>query len=83
MKLRIRATPNARRSEIIGWDEDPVVGPVLKVRVAAPPVEGKANEELRSFLAKHLGLPRSKVVMEKGDASRVKTFVLPDGTMLP
>lgn len=83
MKLRIRATPNSKRSEIIGWDEDPVVGPVLKVRVAAPPVEGKANEELRSFLSKTLGLSRSQVVMEKGDSSRLKTFVIPDGTPLP
>ncbi len=83
MRLRIRATPNAKRSEILGWDEDPFAGSVLKVRVAAPPVEGKANDELRSFLAKQLGLSRSQVVMEKGDASRIKTFVIPDGTRLP
>ena len=83
MKLRVRATPNARRSEIIGWEEDALVGRTLRVRVAAPPVEGKANAELREFLAKSLGLPKSKVVLEKGDCSRFKTFEIPDGTPLP
>ncbi len=83
MKLRVRATPNARRSEVIGWDDDPQAGPVLRVRVAAPPTEGKANAELRDFLAKRLGLPKSKVVLEKGDTSRFKIFEIPDGTPLP
>lgn len=83
MKLRIRATPNARKSEVIGWDEDAQAGRVLRVRVAAPPVEGKANAALRDFLAKTLGLPKSMVRLEKGDASRFKTFDIPDGTLLP
>jgi uncharacterized protein len=80
MLLRIRATPNARQSEIIGWEEDPLVGRVLKVRVAAPPTEGKANAELQRFLAKCLGLPKSKVLIEKGGTSRLKTLEIPDGT---
>ncbi|MDP3851137.1 MAG: DUF167 domain-containing protein [Luteolibacter sp.] len=83
MLLRIRATPNARRSEVIGWDDDPLTGRVFKVRIAAPPVEGKANEALAAFLAKTLGLPKSKVVLEKGESSRIKTFRIPDGTRLP
>jgi uncharacterized protein len=80
MKLRVRATPNARKSEIIGWEEDSQTGRVLRVRVGAPAVEGKANAELREFLAKTLGLPKSKVLLEKGDGSRFKTFEIPDGT---
>lgn len=83
MKLRVRATPNAKRSEIIGWEEDPQVGKVLRVRVAAPPTEGKANAELRDFLAKSLGVSKSRVVLEKGDASRFKTFTVPDDVKLP
>lgn len=78
MLLRIRATPNARKSEITGWDEDPLVGKVLRIRIAAPPTEGKANQALRDFLAKALDLPKSSVVLEKGDSSRVKCFRLPD-----
>ncbi|MEO7100376.1 MAG: DUF167 domain-containing protein [Luteolibacter sp.] len=83
MKLRVRATPNARQSEIIGWEDDPQAGRILKVRIAAPPVDGKANTALRDFLAKSLGLSKSTVVLEKGNSSRFKTFEIPDGTPLP
>jgi len=83
MLLRVRATPNAKRSEILGWLEDPLCGRVLKVRVAAPPVEGKANAALKVFLAKSLGLPKSGVRLARGAASRIKTFEIPDGTPLP
>jgi hypothetical protein len=83
MKLRVRATPNAHRSEVIGWENDTQAGRILRVRVAAPPLEGKANAELRDFLAKTLDLPKSKVVLEKGNASRFKSFEIPDGTPLP
>ena len=83
MNLRVRATPNARRSEIIGWEDDPQAGRILRVRVAAPPTEGKANAALRSFLATVLELPKSKVVLAKGNASHFKTFEIPDGTPLP
>jgi len=82
MKLRVRATPNAHRSEVIGWEDDAQAGRVLRVRVAAPPVEGQANAALRDFLAKTLGLSKSKVVLEKGNASRFKSFKIPDGTPL-
>lgn len=83
MKLRVRTTPNARRSEIIGWEDDPQAGKILRVRIAAAPVDGLANAALRDFLAKSLGLPKSKIVIEKGSSSRYKTFEIPDGTPLP
>ncbi|MFD0893533.1 DUF167 domain-containing protein [Luteolibacter ambystomatis] len=83
MKLVVLAVPNASRSEISGWEDDPRAGRVLRVRIAAPPVEGKANAALRDFLAKSLGLSKAAVVLEKGDGSRVKTFRIPDGTALP
>ncbi len=83
MKLRIRVTPNARRSEIIGWEDDPVCGRVLRVRVAAPPLDGKANAELRRFLARALRISQSGITLDKGDSSRIKTFLIPDGVRLP
>jgi uncharacterized protein (TIGR00251 family) len=83
MKLHVRATPNARCSAIVGWEDELQVGRVLRVRIAAPPVEGKANAALREFLAKALGLSKSRVILEKGGSSRYKTFTLPDGTTLP
>ncbi|MFT3991922.1 MAG: DUF167 domain-containing protein [Luteolibacter sp.] len=83
MKLHVRATPNARKSEIIGWETDPLAGPVLKVRIAAPPVDGQANTALREFLAKSLKIPKSQVTLEKGSSSRIKTFLIPEETTLP
>lgn len=83
MKLHIRVTPNASRSEILGWEQDPQVGRILRVRIAAPPVDGKANDALRVFLAWSLGISKSKVSLEKGGGARHKTFEIPDGTPLP
>ena len=82
MKLRVRATPNARQSEIIGWEDDPQTGRILRVRIAAAQVDGEANKALRDFLAKSLGLPKSKVVLEKGSSSRFKTIEIPDGSQV-
>ena len=82
MHLHVRATPNARRSEIVGWEDEPLVGRVLRVRIAAAPADGKANVALREFLAKALGLSKSRVTLEKGASSRYKTFAIPDGTRL-
>lgn len=83
MKLRVRATPNARESGILGWEDDPQAGRILRVKIAAAPVEGEANKLLRDFLAKSLGLSKSQVTLEKGKSSRFKTFVVPDGTRVP
>ena len=82
MQLRVLAVPNARTSEVVGWEDDSRAGRVLRVKIAAPPVDGKANAALRDFLAERFGLPKSKVSLEKGDTSRIKTFTLPDGSVL-
>jgi uncharacterized protein (TIGR00251 family) len=65
--LAIKVVPNAPRSAVAGW-----LGEALKVKVHAPPAEGRANEELCSFLAAHLGLPRRSVTVLRGDSSRLK-----------
>ena len=49
-------------------------GDALKIRVASPPIEGKANEELRRFLADAFGVPRRNVTLVRGEASRQKTL---------
>ncbi|MCL2473208.1 MAG: DUF167 domain-containing protein, partial [Treponema sp.] len=49
----------------------------LKIRIAAAPEDGKANEELRSFLAKTLGLRKNDIIIESGEKSRQKTLRLP------
>jgi uncharacterized protein (TIGR00251 family) len=65
--LAIKAIPNAPRNEIVGW-----LGDALKVKVHAPPVEGRANEVLREFVARQLGLPTRAVQVLRGDLSRHK-----------
>lgn len=65
--LAIKAIPNAPRSQVVGW-----LGDALKVKVHAPPVEGRANEALCEFLAETLGLPRRAVTVLRGDTSRQK-----------
>ncbi|WP_035611976.1 DUF167 domain-containing protein [Haloferula sp. BvORR071] len=82
MRIRVIAVPNARANEVLGWEEDPRAGRVLRVKVAAPPVEGKANAALRDCLAAHLKISRSQVSLEKGDSSRIKTFTVPDDVKL-
>jgi uncharacterized protein (TIGR00251 family) len=82
MLLRVKVTPNASRSEILGWEEDPRTGPHLRVRLQAPPVDGKANKALILFLAAELGVPKSRITLTKGHSSRLKTLELPDGTKI-
>ena len=59
--------PRAAKTALAG-----VHGSALKVKVAAPPVDGKANYALREFLAHSLGLPRSRVELIAGAGSRHK-----------
>lgn len=65
--LAIKAIPNAPRNEVVGW-----LGEALKVKVHAPPVEGRANEVLCEFLAETFGVPRRAVTVLRGDTSRQK-----------
>lgn len=69
--LRVRLTPRAARSRIDGWDGD-----LLRVRVAAPPVEGKANDALLRLLAKALDVPPSRLRLVKGRTSREKVIAV-------
>lgn len=75
VELAVRLTPRGGAARIEGVmlrDGQPC----LKVRVAAPPVEGAANDALTAFLARVLGLPRSAVVLVAGERARVKRLRL-------
>ena len=79
MKIALKVTPGARKNEILGWEEDyPRIGRVLRVKIAAPPVEGKANKEIVTFMAKSLGVPTSAVELLHGDTGRIKLIQVPD-----
>jgi len=63
----VRVVPRASKDEIVG-----IHGDALKVRLTAPPVEGRANKALIVFLAKRLGVRKSQVEIVAGATSRRK-----------
>lgn len=65
--LAFRVQPGAPRSEVVG-----MYGDALKIRLAAPPVDGRANDELVRFLADAFGVPRANVTLLRGASSRSK-----------
>ena len=71
-RLAVRLTPRGGREAVDGWAVDGDGRPYLKVRVAAPPVEGAANAALLAFLAKTLGVSRSALTLASGAGARLK-----------
>ena len=67
--LSLHIQPGAKKSEFAGLH-----GEALKIRLAAPPVDGKANEALLRFVAERLQLPKSAVVLKSGQTSRHKVL---------
>ena len=63
--LTLHIQPGAKKTEVVGLHGD-----ALKIRLAAPPVDGKANAALLAFVADRLGLPKSAVSLKSGQTSR-------------
>jgi len=70
-KIVVRVSPNAARNEVVGFK-----GGVLRVRVSAPPLKGKANEELIAFLSKVLGVSKSRIGITTGHTARDKVIAI-------
>jgi uncharacterized protein (TIGR00251 family) len=66
--LELIVTPRASRTRVAGERGDR-----LRIQLAAPPVEGRANEALVAFLAEALGVRRAEVRLVRGEAGRRKT----------
>jgi uncharacterized protein len=69
--LAVSVQPNAKRSAADGLHDG-----ALRVRLAAPPVDGKANQRLVEWLADELGLPRRAVQLVRGETSRRKWLAI-------
>lgn len=66
-QLKVRAVPNAKKTQVVGF-----LGDAVKIKVQAVPEGGRANKELEEFLAKSLSLPRKNVAVRVGETSRDK-----------
>ncbi|MBM3131430.1 MAG: YggU family protein [Chloroflexi bacterium] len=66
-QIRIHLQPNAKRDELVSFENG-----TLRVRIAAPPVEGKANKRLVDFLSEVLDISKSSITIQKGLASKEK-----------
>jgi len=71
VRIQVRVQPGSSRSQVVGWD-----GEVLRVRVQAPPVEGRANEALVELLAGALRLPKRDIFIERGAGGRQKLVAI-------
>ena len=67
----MRVTPNSTRNEVAGFADG-----VLRVKVAAPPVKGKANKELIALLSQTLGVDKSRAIIIHGHTSRSKVIAI-------
>jgi uncharacterized protein (TIGR00251 family) len=76
--LTLHVQPGAKRSEIAGLHGD-----ALKIRLAAPPVEGRANEALLKFIAELLEVPLRQVELRQGGQSRHKVVAVTGSAIEP
>lgn len=76
--LTLHVQPGAKRTEISGLH-----GEALKIRLAAPPIEGRANEALLRFIADTFGVPLRQVELKQGGQSRHKVVMVTGSKVAP
>lgn len=74
MNLNVLVKPNARKEELIQVDET-----TFQIKVGVPPEDGKANKRVIELLARHLGVPKSRLEIIKGHKSRQKVIQVDEG----
>lgn len=62
--LKVKVVPNSSREQLVGW-----LGEAYKIKLQAPPEDGKANKALKRLLANKLGVNQKDVVIERGETS--------------
>lgn len=78
LTLTLHIQPGAKRTEVAGLH-----GESLKIRLAAPPVEGRANEALLKFIAASFGVPLRQVELKQGGQSRHKVLLVTGSKVEP
>jgi len=70
-RITVRVQPNAKRTEVVRFEDS-----IFYIKIAAPPVKGKANQVLIDFLNDVLGISKSRLSIEKGATSRMKVIAV-------
>ncbi|WP_118795450.1 DUF167 family protein YggU [Haemophilus haemolyticus] len=78
IRLRIFLQPKASKDYITGIHDDE-----LKITITAPPIDGQANAHLLKFLSKSFKVPKSSIILEKGELSRHKQVWIPEPKLIP
>jgi uncharacterized protein (TIGR00251 family) len=65
--IKIKLIPGSSKNQFVGKEDD-----LYRVKVTAPPVDGKANRALISLLSKKLGRPKGSIEIISGESSRIK-----------
>lgn len=78
IRLRIFLQPKASKDYIAGIHDDE-----LKITITAPPIDGQANAHLLKFLSKSFKVPKSSIILEKGELSRHKQVWIPAPKLIP
>jgi uncharacterized protein len=69
--ITLHVQPGARKNEVIGYD-----GSIIRLKIAAPPVEGKANREVIAFLSQRLDIKKGALTIRHGLTSRDKVIAV-------
>ncbi len=78
VSITLHIQPGAKRNQIVGLHGD-----ALKIKLAAPPIDGRANEELLKFIADIFGVPQKNVALLRGPLSRHKVVTISDSLIAP
>jgi len=71
IRLSLNVYPGAAKNEVVSFTDD-----LLRIKIAAPPLKGKANRELVAFLSKYLGVGKGNINIIKGHTSRNKIIAI-------
>lgn len=78
VRIALQVQPGAKKTEVVGLHAD-----ALKLKLQAPPIEGRANEALVRYLADVLDVPKSAVTLTHGQTSRKKLFEVKGDRLTP
>ncbi|URL03141.1 DUF167 family protein YggU [Avibacterium sp. 20-126] len=78
IRLRIFLQPKASKDQLVGLHDNE-----LKITLTAPPIDGQANAYLVKFLSKLFKVPKSSIIIEKGELNRHKQIFIPAPKIIP